>query len=320
MSEMTENQKHIDRRLNQAKFILKKLGLAPAQCNNRSGYVFLALANVTPDNIWNKAESRLLPIHLINKFLKNYYKKEYDRESIRKDTLHQFEQVQIVQRNRDDPLRSTSSAKNNYSLNQIIIDILHQYPGGNWQTKLEKYHILAPVLDAKYEKDVDSKRIPIKFPDDTEIFLSPGMHNQLHADIIHEFCTRFIEEGGHILYIGDTASSRNEGGRSLILKTEYLKKLGIVLSSHSKLPDVVIHDELKNRLFIIEAVTSSGPVSQKRLFELKKLFSNCTTKIEYITAFPDYKEFKKHIADIAWETKVWLASQPNHIIHFKNSL
>ncbi|HIF9256013.1 TPA: BsuBI/PstI family type II restriction endonuclease [Photobacterium damselae] len=39
--------------------------------------------------------------------------------------------------------------------------------------------------------------------------LSPGAYNQLHANIVHEFCPRFIGEGGKVLYIGDTASSRN---------------------------------------------------------------------------------------------------------------
>ena len=35
----------------------------------------------------------------------------------------------------------------------------------------------------------------------------------------------------------------------------------------------------------------------------------------YITAFPTKKEFKKYFDDIAWETEVWLAKEPDHMIH-----
>ena len=35
----------------------------------------------------------------------------------------------------------------------------------------------------------------------------------------------------------------------------------------------------------------------------------------FVTAFLDKSTFKKFIADLAWETEVWIAEQPEHMIH-----
>ncbi len=45
---------------------------------------------------------------------------------------------------------------------------------------------------------------------------------------------------------------------------------------------------------------------------------NKASKAEFVfvTAFPDRSEFRKNIADIAWETEVWLMDDPEHMIHF----
>jgi adenine-specific DNA-methyltransferase len=35
-----------------------------------------------------------------------------------------------------------------------------------------------------------------------------------------------------------------------------------------------------------------------------------------VTAFPDRVTFRKFAKDIAWETEVWIADNPDHMIHF----
>ena len=95
-----------------------------------------------------------------------------------------------------------------------------------------------------------------------------------------------------------------------------LEKLNIPIDQHSKLPDVIIYDQSKNWLFLIEAVTSHGPVSPKRIIEMEELLQDCKSGMIYVTAFPDFTEFKKHSNNIAWETEVWLADSPEHLIHF----
>ncbi|WP_421132975.1 BsuBI/PstI family type II restriction endonuclease [Alteromonas sp. A079] len=312
-------EKMREEKLEQAKEILSSLGLPKQQCNDRSAWVLLALAGVRPSDDWNVASAPLLPTVTIMDFIRTEYGKDYkpnSRETIRRQTLHQFDQAQIVDRNRDDPARATNSKDNNYSLNQPIIDILKSYPNGDWKALVVKFLEDAPSLQAIYERKLNKAKIPVYLPDGSEITLSPGAHNQLHADIIHEFCPRFVGEGGKVLYIGDTASSRDEGGKHMILQTEYLNLLNVPPMSHDKLPDVVVYDEERKWLFLIEAVTSHGPVSPKRWLELEDALKDCTVGRVYVTAFPHRAEFRKNAADIAWETEVWIADNPDHMIHF----
>ncbi len=308
-----------EQKLKEAQELLKALGMPKKQYNQRSGWVFLALANIRPQDEWKHAQAPMLPTVEIMQFIREHYGQDYkpnSRETIRRQTLHQFEQARIVDRNRDDPSRPTNSKDNNYSLNQPIIDVLREYPNGAWQQKIEEYKEDLHNLQELYQRKLDMDKIPVRLPGGQEIKLSPGKHNQLHADIVHEFCPRFIGKSGVVLYIGDTASSRNEGGKLLVLEAAQLEALGVPPMSHDKLPDVVVYDEKREWLFLIEAVTSHGPVSPKRWIELEQALKTCKVGRVYVTAFPNTAEFRRHAADIAWETEVWIAENPDHMIHF----
>ena len=313
---MTEEQEN---KLVEAKLILKELDLPKQQYNDRSALIFLALSNIKPNDNWLKAAAPLLTTVKIMEFMRKNYDKDYkpnSRETVRRQTLHQFEQASLVERNRDNPARATNSKDNNYSLNQEIINILKKYPNDNWNKELKQFKKDVPSLKDIYDKKIDMVKIPVELLDGKKIVLSPGKHNQLHADIIHEFCPRFIGKNGKVLYIGDTASSRSEGGKLMHLENEYLKELGVPPMSHDKLPDVVVFDEGKKWLFLIEAVTSHGPMSSKRYIELEDALKDCLVGKVYVTAFPNRDEFRKNAADIAWETEVWIADNPDHMIHF----
>ena len=106
------------------------------------------------------------------------------------------------------------------------------------------------------------------------------------------------------------------GDPNLVVNTKALANLGIPITEHDKLPDVVLHDRTRRWLFLIEAVTSHGPVSPKRIVELEKMFAECPAGLVYVSAFPDMAEFKRHAPQIAWETEMWLAEVPDHLIHF----
>lgn len=306
-------------KLEQARELLMTLGLPRTQYNDRSCWVFLALANIVPLSSWDAATAPLLPTVDIMEFIRNEYGMDYkpnSRETIRKQTLHQFEQARIVDRNRDNPSRPTNSKYNNYSLNQEVLDILMAYPNKDWVKKVSDYKSKVTGLIEQYDRVLEKNKIPIKLPNGDTLKLSPGKHNQLHADIVHEFCSRFIGSSGRLLYIGDTASSRNEGGKLMFLESDFLDSLGVPPMSHDKLPDVVVYDNDKEWLFLIEAVTSHGPVSPKRWLELEVAFKACKVGLVYVTAFLDRDEFRKNAANIAWETEVWIADNPDHMIHF----
>jgi hypothetical protein len=308
------------KKIKEAQLILSALQLPKKQTNSRSALVLLSLSNVKPQESWSDCESPLLQTYVMMDFMREHYEVDYkpnSRETIRRQTLHQFEQAGLITRNRDNPARATNSKDNNYSLNEEIIDILRAFPDKKWQKGIESFLKVQPSLKKEYEKERNLHKIPVKLPGGKEVSLSPGKHNQLHADIVHQFCPRFIGKDGIVLYIGDTASSRSgEGGKLMHLEMKYLESLGIPPMSHEKLPDVVVYDPRKNWLFLIEAVTSHGPVSPKRWKELEEALIDSNVEKVYVTAFPDMNEFKKNIADIAWETEVWISEIPDHMVHF----
>src|SRR6266478_7446324 len=131
----------------------------------------------------------------------------------------------------------------------------------------------------------------------------------LIKQVIEEFCPRFAP-GATVVYIGDAES------KFLHLEVAYLKGLGVVIAPSAKMPDVVVHDTRRNWLLLIEAVTSAGSVDGKRRKELKDLFKGCKAGLVFVTAFLDRAAFIRFACQIAWETEVWWASEPDHILHF----
>lgn len=152
-------------------------------------------------------------------------------------------------------------------------------------------------------------KVRLKLPDGSTAELSPGIHNELQRRIIEDFAARFTRDAV-LVYLGDSANKR------LIMSTQILKSLSIPTMSHDKLPDVVLYEMGRNWLFLIEAVTSHGPVSPKRHAELEQMLKDCTADRVYVTAFTDFADFKKYAADIVWESEVWIADFPDHMIHF----
>lgn len=134
-------------------------------------------------------------------------------------------------------------------------------------------------------------------------------HNQLQTAVIEEFTPRFASEA-KTLYLEDT------GNNTFILDTASFGNLGGFVPSLDKLPDIVLYDEARNWLFLIEVVTSNGPISSKRRFELEEIFKWCSADRVYISAFPDFATLEDFVTEIAWETEVWLAEVPDHLIHF----
>ena len=116
--------------------------------------------------------------------------------------------------------------------------------------------------------------------------------------------------GSTLLYLGDAAD------KLLHLDREKLDQLGVTVNEHDKLPDVVLYDEGRNWLFLVEAVISHGPVSPKRLEELEDSLKDCTATRIYVSAFPNFRQFRRYLDNIAWETEVWVAEMPDHMIHF----
>lgn len=46
------------------------------------------------------------------------------------------------------------------------------------------------------------------------------------------------------------------------------------------------------------------------------LFRAATPGLVYVSCFPDRREMRKYLHEIAWETEAWSADDPTHLIHF----
>ncbi len=299
-------------KIDEALSILKALGLPKAQQNERSALTLLALVDLKKNTPWSKAKSRLIRIHDILIFIQKNYGKQYaenTRETIRRQTLHQFEQAALAARNPDDPSRPTNSPNNVYMVTDEALEVIRKYKMKGWKRALEEFLKLKGRLIDLYDKRKKALYSSVKLPDGTSIDFTPGKHNKLQIKILELFRAQFCPNS-KVVYVGDAA-------RKLLHKDEaVLKKLNIPITEHDKLADVVLYDESKNLLFLIEAVTSHGPLSPKRQIELEKVFAGCRARKVYISAFPDFREFKRHIDNIAWETEVWIEANPAHMIHF----
>ena len=153
------------------------------------------------------------------------------------------------------------------------------------------------------------RRLPVQLANGQEIRLSPGGQNVLVKKILDDFCPLFTP-GGRVVYVGDTQA------KWAYFDSKALTALGLEIEEHGKMPDVVVHHVEKNWLVLIEAVTSHGPVNPKRRRELKELFSRSTAGLVFVTAFLDRRAMLKYLNDISWETEVWVADSPTHLIHF----
>jgi len=81
----------------------------------------------------------------------------------------------------------------------------------------------------------------------------------------------------------------------------------------------VLHYAERNWLLLVESVTSHGPVDGKRHAELTHLFAGSKAGLVYVTAFPNRATMGRYLGEIAWETEVWVADAPSHLIHFNGS-
>jgi len=299
-------------KVDEALAILRALGLPRAQQNERSALTLLALANVGPKGSWARSDKPMLRIWDIMGFMRERYGKDYaanSRETIRRQTIHQFEQARIVDRNPDDPSRPTNSGMNCYALTDAAVSVVKAYGTKAFGKAVEQFIERFGQLQKAYGRRRDLQQVKLRLPDGALLRLSPGKHNSLQVAVIEEFGPRFAP-GAEVLYLGDTAQ------KYVLCQAEAIGTLGIHITEHDKLPDVVLLDAGRNWLFLVEAVTSHGPVSPKRHAEIETMMASCPAERIYVTAFLTKSDFRRYAADIAWETEVWIAETPDHMIHF----
>jgi adenine-specific DNA-methyltransferase len=300
------------KRLAEATSILTQLGMPRGQQNVRSALTLLALLDLKPGMTWAEASSPARGISEMMGFFADHYGKVYapnTRETVRRSTVHQFVQAGIAITNPDNLAKPTNSPQTVYQIEPGALELLKTFGTGEWDKALQVHLGSMETLRSRYAREREMERIPLKLADGKTISLTPGGQNVLVKQIIEDFCPRFTP-GGQPIYVGDTAEKWAH------FEVDRLRALGVEIEAHGKMPDVVVHHAAKNWLVLIEAVTSHGPVNPKRHHELKELFGGSTAGLVFVTAFLTRRDLTRYLGDIAWETEVWVAESPSHLIHF----
>ncbi|EGK3056443.1 TPA: BsuBI/PstI family type II restriction endonuclease [Escherichia coli] len=295
-----------------AQQIIASLGLPRAQQNERSALCLLALLNLTPGKAWADAENPLVGITPIMNWVREHYGKVYapnTRETFRRQSMHQFCAAGVALYNPDKPDRPVNSPKAVYQIEPAALSMLRTFGNPAWHDSLATYLAERETLVTRYAKEREQNRIPVEIAAGQQITLSPGEHSELIRAIIEDFAPRFAP-GSVLVYAGDT------GEKWGYFDAPLLAGLGVDVDSHGKMPDVVLHFTAKNWLLLVESVTSHGPVDGKRHAELARLFAGSTAGLVYVTAFPNRSIMGRYLGEIAWETEVWVADAPSHLIHF----
>jgi type II restriction enzyme len=302
----------ITRQIQETRRILARLNFDAERSNERSALVLLALLGLTPGTAWADATSPRLRTVEIMAWLRTHYGKDYKpntRETIRRFTLHQFAAALLVEQNPDQPDRPVNSPKWCYQIHPRALSLLRGAGEAAFQQDLLEYLAEVPGLRDTYAKARDLRRIPVTLPDSSAVTLSPGGQNVLLKQMIEDFCGYFTP-GGQVLYVGDADT------KWAVFEHDALAALGVTVDRHGKMPDLVVYMPDKNWLVLMEAASSHGPVDATRHGELATLFGSSTAGLVYVSCFPSREDMRGYLSQIAWETDVWCADHPTHLIHF----
>jgi type II restriction enzyme len=308
--------KPVQKIINEALDILESVGI-PMNTKSQRGLermavCFLAVAGVTRNlnkakKLYASLKSRDI-ITIVNKeFEENISYGSYD--DIRRKDLELLVLADLVMSTGVKRGSATNDPTRGYTLNSDFRKLLTSYKTDAWDKTLKTFNKERPNLAEILARKREIEKIPVKLPNGKPLEFSLGKHNDLQKEIIEQFLPRFGSDCV-VLYIGDTSN------KSLHIETEELKKLNFFELSHDELPDIVAYSKKNNWLYLIEAVHSSGPMSETRVLKLKKMLKDCKAELIFVTAFLTKADFRKWMLDIAWETEVWTADNLDHLIHF----
>lgn len=293
-------------KIEETREFLQKVGMPKAQQADICCYVILAMAGIKPNMSWSEATNEWIRIHDIIQFINIYYGATYaenSRETFRKQALHRFRTAALV----EDNGKATNSPNYRYRLTDETLQMLKAVGTKQEQTELNRFLAYHEKLMDIYASKKKMTMMPVKI-NGLDFSFSAGKHNELQKAIIEEFAPRFAPNS-ECLYVGDTIE------KDLVKNVDKLEKLGFEITLHDKMPDVVLYREDKDWIYFVESVTSVGPMDPKRILEIEEMTKDVKAGKVYVTAFLDFKTYKRFSEDLAWETEVWIAEMPEHMIH-----
>lgn len=321
MNDYLKNSKktsYVKRLINEALDILFSVGIPFSGKRERGlesmALVFLAVAGVKKS--WKEAQGQNEHRHIktrdIIKFINEHFEENISPGSyddIRRKHLKLLVLADLILNSANNPSAAPNDPTRGYTLSSEFKTLITNYGSTDWEIKLKLFTKNRPSLSEILKRKREMPKVRVTLATGQILDFSRGGHNELQREIIEEFLPRFAG-GSEVLYVGDATD------KYLLRNDDKLRSLGFFELTHDSLPDVVAYSEEKNWLFLIEAFFTSGPMSEERILELKKALKDCSADLIFVTAFTSKTNFKKNVADIGWETEVWTADNPDHLVHF----
>ncbi len=281
------------------------------RAKERMAMCFLAVANISSSFRQAKGNTNLKSRDII-KFINEHFEENISSGSyddIRRKDLKLLVLANLITNSGVNKGSATNDPTRGYALHKDFRKLILTYKTKKWSKALEYFNKNTSKLSEILARKRNIKKIPVKLPNGKALKLTLGEHNVLQKAIIEEFLPRFGNDC-EVLYIGDTTN------KMLHIEAENLKELNFFELSHDELPDIIAYSKIKNWLYLIEAVHSSGTMSETRILELKNMLKECKADLIFVTAFLTKEILKKWILEIAWETEAWTADNPDHLVHF----
>lgn len=290
--------------------MLADVGMPSNQQTDLCALTILAMGNLTEVSSFASAKNNWIRIHDIIEFINANYSVKYaenSRETFRKQAIHHFRTAALI----EDNGKATNSPNYKYRLTDEFLKVIQEANSttlDNSENKaLNSFLRHHERLIETYASKKVMRKMPVRI-NERDYTFSPGSHNQLQKAILEEFAPRFAPNS-ECLYVGDTTH------KDMVKNEEKLQNLGFAITLHDKMPDIVLYREDKNWLYFIEAVDSVGPMSPERVKDITQMTEGVESGKIFVTAFLDFPKFKKFSEQLAWETEVWIADMPEHMIH-----
>ena len=288
------------------KKLLADVGMPDKQQSDLCALTMLGLANLKEGDSFKKASNNWIRIHDVIQFINDNYGVTYaenSRETFRKQAMHHFRNAALI----EDNGKATNSPNYRYRITSEFLNVLKSIGTKKENLSLQNFLSVHEKLVDTYASKKTMPMMPVKI-NNVDYVLSPGSHNELQKAILEEFAPRFAPNS-ECLYVGDTTN------KDLVKNVNKLSELGFEITLHDKMPDVVLYRADNNWLYFIEAVDSVGPMSPERVIDIQRMTKNVNCGKIFVTAFLDFKKYKRFSEQLAWETEVCIAEMPDHMIH-----
>ncbi|MFD5627081.1 BsuBI/PstI family type II restriction endonuclease [Streptomyces sp. NPDC127072] len=299
-----------------ARALLKSFGFDAQRYNVRSAVTLLALAGLKPGDHWAHSTTPRLGVQKIMDWSGAHWAKPYatgSREDFRKKTLRQWVDNGFAVLNADNLNIATNSQLNEYCLSDEAVQAVRSYGTDDFEEALVSFLNEATQAVKARAEALHAAMISVDLSDGEEFLLSPGGQNPLLQKMVKEFKPRFAP-GAKVLYLGDT-----RGKHTHFEERIFEEILGLTFDPHGRMPDLVLHDEVRGWLFLMEAVKSKGPFDDERHRALRELFATPVAGLVFVNCFENREAMRQWLPELAWETEAWVADDPDHLIHLNGS-